>query len=312
MRTVMLRVAGTAGFVLLVLVVLALGYVGWAVTHNGYVGVGTNFTESPLRKNPPPRLTAPVTLKMVTFNIQATWIVGTNRPARMRAIAEYLGPLDPDIVGFQEVFVPADRELLISELKKHTRLQYNQYYPSGYIGSGVFISSAFPIKELWFHRYQAIAPAYKFWEGDGLAGKGIGLARIELPGGAGFFDFFDTHAQAGYGNAAYKDVRKKEMAEAADFINSARCGTIPAFMAGDLNCRPTTPEHITLVQGADLARMLTMDTSLDHIYAARDPHYQFEVLESREIPAIIQKDGKPFELSDHNGYFTVVRVTPVN
>lgn len=312
MTYVIMRVLGTVGLVLVALLTLAVAYVGWAAAHNDYVGVGTNFTESPLRKNPPARLAAPVTLKMVTFNIQATWIVGTNRPARMRAIAEYLGPLDPDVVGFQECFVPADRDLLISEMKKKTRLRYNQYYPSGNVGSGVLISSAYPIQEAWFHRYEAIAPAWKVWEGDGMAGKGIGLARLELPGGAGFVDFFDTHAQAGYGNADYKVIRKQEMAEAAEFINSARCGTIPAFVTGDFNSGREAPEHRTLVEGANLERVMNVESSIDHIYAARDPHYRFEVVESREIPEVIQRDGKPFALSDHNGYFTVVRITPVN
>lgn len=312
MVAVILRVAEALGLLLLGLLAVVFGYVGWAVAHNGCVGVGTNFTESTLRKSPPARLAAPVTLKMVTFNIQATWIVGTNRPARMRAIAEYLGPLDPDIVGFQECFVPADRELLISEMKQHTRLRHNQYYPSGNVGSGLLISSAWPIREAWFHRYQAIASPWKFWEADGLAGKGVGLARIELPDGAGFVDFFDTHTQAGYGNPEYKIVRKQELAEAAEFINSARCGTIPAFLTGDLNCRQNAPEHITLVQGAGLERVMNVDSSIDHIYAARDPHYRFEVVESREIPARMQINGQPFQLSDHNGYLTVVRVTPIS
>ena len=273
--------------------------------------MSTRFVDSLLRKSPPARLAAPVTLKLVTFNIQALWIVGKNRPARMRAIAEHLGPLDPDIVGFQECFVPADRELLISELKKKTRLQHHQYYPSGNVGSGLLISSAFPIREAWFHRYQAIAPAWKIWEGDGLAGKGMGLARIELPGAAGYFDLFDTHAQAGYGNADYKLVRKQEMAEAAEFIKSAGCGPIPAFVVGDLNSGRDEPEHKTLVAGANLERVMSVESAIDHIYAVRDPHYKFEVLESAEIPETIQKDGKPFELSDHNGYFTVVKITPI-
>ena len=311
MTYVILRVLGAVGIALLALITLALGYVGWAVTHNGYVGVDTNFADSPLLKNPPAPLAAPVTLKLVTFNIQATWIVGTNRPARMRAIAEYLGPLDPDVVGFQECLVPADRDLLISEMKKQTRLQYNQYYPSGSLGSGVLISSAFPIKEVWFHRYEAIAPAWKFWEGDGLAGKGMGLARIELPGGAGYFDFFDTHAQAGYGNANYKVVRKQEMAEAAQFITGARCASIPAFVAGDFNSSQDT-ELKTLIEGAGLERIMSVDSSIDHIFAVRNPHYRFEVVESLQIPATIQREGGPFELSDHNGYFTVVRATPAS
>ena len=311
MMPVIKRAARAVGLVLLVLLAALVACAGWVATHNAHVGVSTNVADSPLLKNPPARLAAPVTLKMVTFNIQATWIVGTNRPARMRAIAEYLGPIDPDIVGFQECLVPANRELLISEMKKHTRLQYNQYYPSGYVGSGALISSAFPIREVWFYRYEAIEPAWKLWQGDGMAGKGIGLARIELPGGAGLVDFFDTHTQAGYGNVGCRAICGLELAEAAEFINIARCGTVPAFVTGDFNCRRERPEHKTFVAGANLERVMSVESAIDHIYAVRDPHYRFDVVESREIPATIQRDGKPFELSDHNGYFTKVTITPV-
>ena len=305
------RAAWVAGFLLLALVVVAAAFAGWRLTKNGYVGVATRFADSPLRKNPPPRLTAPVTLKLATFNIQALWVAGKNRPARMRAIAEYLAPLDPDVIGFQECFVSADRELLLSELGRQTRLLHHEYYPSGNVGSGLLICSAYPICEAWFHRYQAIAPAWKFWQGDGLAGKGIGLARIALPGAAGFLDFFNTHAQAGYGNDAYKVLRKEEMAEAAEFINAARCGPAPAFVTGDFNARRGAPEHDLLVARAGLDRVMSVESTIDHIYAARDPHYHYEVIETREIPATIEKDGRPFELSDHNGYLTTVRISPV-
>jgi endonuclease/exonuclease/phosphatase family metal-dependent hydrolase len=310
MTAVYVRIAYGLGILGIVLLVALALCVTWVAARNGRVGVPGEFADSPLLKNPPARLTVPVTLKVVTFNIQALWVVGKNRPARMRAIADYLGPLDPDMAGFQECFVSADRELLISELKKRTRLQYHQYYPSGTVGSGLLISSAFPIREAWFHRYQAIGAAWRFWEGDGLAGKGMGLARLELPDGAGFVDLFDTHAQAGYGKAEYKLVRGQEMAEAALFIRGARCGTAPAFVMGDLNSPPDAPAHKTLVEGANLERVMNIDSGIDHIYAARDTRYKFEVIETRQIPATIQKDGKPFALSDHNGYFTVVRITP--
>src|SRR5690606_4091093 len=127
-------------------------------------------------------------------------------------IAERLVALDPDIVGFQEAFIAADREVLQAGLAA-SRLQHFQYYASGTVGSGLLIASAFPIREAWFCRFSKSNPWYKFNEGDWWAGKGVALARLELPEGGGFIDFYNTHAQAGYGNPAYKVVRNFQMAE---------------------------------------------------------------------------------------------------
>ncbi|NLF57635.1 MAG: hypothetical protein GX580_08350 [Candidatus Hydrogenedens sp.] len=291
------------------LVVMTLLFFGWRLARNGWVGVDTDFGKSALLKTPPAALTEPVEVRLVTFNIQALWVVGRDRPARMRAIAGRLAELDPDVVGFQEAFVPADRELLVSELKRLTRLQHHQYYPSANVGSGVMISSAWPLEEVWFHRYAAHAPAYRFWEGDGLAGKGIGLARIALPGG-GVMDFFNTHAQAGYGNPAYKLVRAEQMREAAAFIREAGTGTGPAFFVGDMNCRAGEPEYDRLVEELSLERAMAIPSRIDHIFWVPQPRYRIETLETVTLDDKFTEKGRQVQLSDHPGYFSRVRIIP--
>src|SRR5690606_22364249 len=141
---------------------------------------------------------------------------------------------DPDIVGFQEAFIARDRAVLQQRLAG-SRLTQFQYYASGSVGSGLFIASAYPIRETWFCRFIDSNPWHKFSEGDWWAGKGVALARIELP--VGMVDFFNTHAQAGYGNPAYDLVREKQMTQLAGFVNDARLRTAPALLVGDMNCR---------------------------------------------------------------------------
>ena len=102
-------------------------------------------------------LTEPVTLRVVTFNIHDIYVVSTDRNERMRAIAEKLCTFDADIVGFQESFIRGHRSDLIETLKRGSRLQYHQYYPSRVVGSGLLISSAFPITERAFLRFSAKA-----------------------------------------------------------------------------------------------------------------------------------------------------------
>lgn len=277
---------------------------------NDHTGVSVVFSDSALLGNKPPALTKPLTLKLVTFNIQDLLVVARDHEDRMRAIARKLGELDPDIVGFQEAFITDHRKILMEGLDKGSRLKHFQYFESAYMGSGLLIASAFPIEEAWFLRYRASNPWWKLWEGDYWAGKGAGLARIALPDG-GMVDFFTTHAQAGYGNAAYKIVRKDQMTQLGEFIRDARLGTVPAFLTGDMNCRPGSEDYETVVNTAGLLRIMNIQSAIDHIFAVDDPRYTLDVIDTVRIDEKVTLGDKTFDLSDHNGYMSTVTVSPV-
>ena len=283
-------------------------FVGVMALFNGRVGTETDFSASPALASPPARITAPLTLKVVTFNIQDLALVSTERPRRMRGIGAVLNILDPDIVGFQESFIEADREILLAELA-HTRLQHHQYYPSGTGGSGLLVSSAFPIKEVYFHRFTVSNQFYKLWEGDWWAGKGVSLTRVELPNGSQL-DFYNTHAQAGYGNPDYDIVRKQQMTELAEFVVKSQCPTTPTFVVGDMNCRPGDEDFEAAVQGAGLVRAMIGESRIDHIFSVESPHYGFRVTETVPIDQTVTFDGKELELSDHTGWMSTIEIRP--
>lgn len=297
-----------AMLVLLVLVVAGLtSLVLFLYLKNGHIGIETDFGKSAFLKQETAPIAEPLTVKIVTFNIQDLFVVGRNRPARMRHIGRVLADLDPDIVGFQESFIKKDREVLIEALEK-TRLHYHQYYSSGLAGSGLLIASAWPIREAFFHRYSISGPAQRIWEGDFWAGKGVALARIETP--AGMLDFYDTHAQAGYGRSSYREVRRYQMAELAAFMNASRIRTAPAFLVGDMNCGIGAEDYETVVREAGLTRMMAIDSAIDHIFTTANDRYHFETLETVKIAERISEGGVVFGLSDHSGYMSTIRVTP--
>jgi sphingomyelin phosphodiesterase 2 len=298
---------------------------------NQRTGAPTVYQRSGLLADPPAQWTAPVTLRIVTFNIADAYGFTTNRPERMRAIAATLTRLDPDLVGLQESFIARDRALLLDALG-HSRLTHHVRFPAGTTGNGLLILSAYPIKEHWFYRYYANNPWYRLWEGDWWAGKGVGLARVELPGG--FLDFYDTHAQAGRSNPThYVEVRTKQMAGLAQFMNGSRTGSAPAFIVGDFNTPMDRSDLATAIEEAHLLRMMNQDTGIDHIFAVDDPHYRFEVLDTvpitgkvmgsradiflsraptpRELKGILFGPGEETSLSDHRGWMSTVRITPV-
>ncbi len=274
---------------------------------NSRVGVGDDLAGSALLATPPAPLSAPVTLKVATFNIHDLYLASEDRPLRMRSIGAKLMILDPDIVGFQEAFIESDRAILLKELES-TRLKYHQYYPSGSVGSGLLIASAFPIKEVYFHRFTTSNPFYKIWEGDWWAGKGVALARLELP--EGHIDFYNAHAQAGYGNPAYDLVRNEQMAELADFIKRSHSVSAPALLAGDMNCRIEDTEFQTAVNGAGLERVMVGESRIDHLFARTDERYAFEVLRTEPIEAVVKLGEKEISLSDHTGYMSTITIRP--
>lgn len=269
---------------------------------NGRIGAETDISKSLLLKSPPPLLAAPADLKVITFNVQNLWVVGRNRAERMRAIGDLLTQLDPDIVGFQEVFAEKERDILIRALEG-SRLRHHEYFPSATVGSGLLIMSAWPIKETLFHRYSVSNEWFRLWEGDWWAGKGVALARIEHP--SGIIDFYNTHAQAGYGRTANKVVRMQQMREAALFVNETRTRSAPAFFVGDFNCRPGDPEFELLVRDIGMVPLMDGGRRIDNIFGMADRAYAFEVLAFAEWE---RHNG--LRLSDHRGYMSTIRVVP--
>lgn len=312
----------------LVLFLIVLAFAAF----NGRTGAPTGFSQSAASGQPPMPLTEPLTLRLVTFNIADAYGFTTNRPERMRAIGALITELDPDIVGFQEAFIAADREILLEALGE-SRLRYHVRYPSGTVGNGLLTVSAFPIEEAHFHRFERSGPWYKLWEGDWWAGKGVGLARVRLPGGA-MVDFYNTHAQAGRRHPTrYLEVRTSQMEGLAQFVNATQSGTAPAFVVGDFNTVPGRADFEAAVRGAQLKRIMTIDSGIDHLLAVDDGAHHVETLEThivqgevmgskgnlflsraptlREMRRLYFGPGEMTALSDHDGFLSVVRVSPV-
>ncbi len=294
------------GLILSVALVL-VGIVVGLYRHNRYVGIDTDFSGSRFLAASPRPLKNAFTLKIATFNIQDLYFAAQDRLARMRHIGRILSELDPDIVGFQESFIASDRAILIEALS-HSRLKYHTYYPSGVAGSGLLISSAWPIREAYFLRYSVSGPASRVWEGDFWGGKGVALARVESP--AGMLDIYNTHAQAGYGRPEYRIVRQQQMEELATFVNASRTGTAPAFLVGDMNCRIDQEDYETAVNTATLARAMSIDSGIDHIFAVQDEQYHFDVRDTIRIWETITEGERTFHLSDHAGFMSEIEILP--
>ncbi len=249
-----------------------------------------------------------VTLKIVTFNVWDSYVFPDHRE-RMREIGRFLAELDPDLVGLQEAFVESDRELLLEQLED-SRLKYWKYYPSGMVGSGLMVISAFPIQETSFRRYSKNGKWYKPWQGDWYAGKGAARACIKLPEGSGYLDFYNTHAVAGYDgqNDLHVDDRIVQMKELAEFIESSSTEAVPAILVGDMNCKPGSIEYTTIVERAGIIRLTNIDSRIDHIFGVESSDYHFAVESTEEVSSFMTEAGENLRLSDHNCYVSTIQI----
>ncbi len=316
------------GSVLLLILGLFITLVFAAIVINPKTAAATDYSSSPYLSVPPPLLEMPLTLKIVTFNIADGYLFTTNRRERILAIAALLTKLDPDIVGLQECFIASDRQLLLDSLKD-SRLRYHADYPAATVGNGLFTLSAYPIVEQYFHRFQANNPWYKIYQGDWWAGKGVGLARIELPSGAQM-DFYNTHAQAGRRDDDNRRVREHQMRELSAFLNESRSRTAPAFIVGDFNTRFDRSDLQYAIDHSGLKPAVTMDTGIDFIFAMENDLYDIEAVDTQGIegsapgsaaaiflsrapsPRELWKmwfgAGEETPLSDHTGYMSTITI----
>jgi len=220
---------------------------------------GTLTVTADLLRSPSPSMTVQLLLRVLTLNI---WGIpySADYTQRTQALAATLAHSDYDVVCLQEVWNHADVERL-TRAARQCGLVHAQHFPSGVIGSGLLTLSRYPIIDTDFYRYRLGGTVETIWHGDYIAGKGVGLTRIQTP--AGVVDVYNTHAIAQYHPDAmdtYRAHRAAQLYEATRYIG-AETTTNPLIFCGDFNVRP---DHL----GYMVVRTLL---GLDDVWAALRP-----------------------------------------
>lgn len=115
-------------------------------------------------------------------------------------------------------------------------------------GSGCAIASRYPILDTAWMPFSACGTPYRIDQWDWQAGKGIGLARVLLPGEMGTADVYVSHLVAQYSDGPrdeYAQQRVLQALEASIFIRSTRRSDLTLLLA-DLNAGPDTLVYRTL------------------------------------------------------------------
>ena len=252
----------------------------------------------------PEPLRAPVRLRVATQNVKAMYIQSTHREERMHGIAGLLIEHEADIVCFQEAFIAKCRQILVERLGE-AGLEHHVYFRCGLIGSGLLFVSRYPIIETRFERYKNEGNPFALHHGDYWAGKGIASIRVVHPDG--HLVVYGTHVHAAYRNP-YERTRLKQMHQATAFVNETAPEGIPAFVLGDINCEPHEDGYKTLVEGASLTRMMTLDSDIDHIFLRHAEAHQAQTLDTARMAGIYCDGGVIYLHSDHFGFCSEIEV----
>jgi endonuclease/exonuclease/phosphatase family metal-dependent hydrolase len=290
----------------------------------------------------------------------ATWNLGGAPPefpsgldAAMRRAGETTLRHSPaiDVIGFQEVFFPANLERLEAVLAPaYVRIPSAAVAVKSGAPWPLLIQSPLlfgPLATSWrlrqgglalfvrrdgpfdltrapaarFHPYAAEAPAYRLYEGDGYADKGIQEAVLPLRDG-GEIALLNTHVQAQYRarHRRYRAVRSAQLEQLAEIGNrhgSAR----PVIVLGDLNTRPDEADVYPKI--AAHWRDLTIGPNgrpapATSIGSEKNPpawidyvlgrHPAADGIRTRQVALITEVEPPA---SDHHGLFAQLSIDPV-
>ena len=239
---------------------------------------------------------------------------------RAKLIPKHILADSVDVVVFQEMFDAKARKHLVNGLKAD--LPYvigpGKLRPKGYKkGSGVMIMSRYPFKFLEKIKYNDCKGIP-----DCRARKGVII--VEVNDGKRTYQIAGTHMQAGGG----KELKMKQIEQAAALMRQFRKEGVPQFAVGDFNVRnsdtvlyPKLLKDFEANDGPFEGELIyTSDHKLNDLYKYNPNHrntvdyilYKDNGVQPTQIKRVIRPYKQPYhkrhqDLSDHYGLLMTVR-----
>lgn len=269
-------------------------------------------------------LPEPCRLRVLSWNVHG--LLGPfsrDRPQRLHRIAREVAVHAPDLVAFQEAWAGSPHALIraLPGYTAHFVSSVRRSARGGLLmmvrdGSGWNLAGA----TASFRRFSVAAPAWKLWQGDGIAGKGatfVRLARRDVEHGLWFVC---THVQARYRGSEYRDVRFSQLRELSQWLHELGSNA-PVVLAGDLNTPPHEHELYASIAGLgiDLSREHHSQPSAFTSCPAHGEHGWIDYVLVRPLPGqqiasevrLIRNRAPDDPFSDHHGLVADVAFAPL-
>ncbi len=259
-------------------------------------------------------------LSVLCWNLHGLpWPISKDPRGRIQRASAKIRELAPDVILLQEIWSGWGVEILMRALHpewKASCVPRRRGAPSGGLLALVRAASGWIVRGApEFYRYDASAPAWKIWEGDGLSGKGALIVSLERDGERLFA--VDTHLQSQYGGSDYFAVRDAQLRQLGALIARLDQG-VPAIIAGDFNTDCREPLYSRIAEmGIDLTvnaregRGTNFDlrdgkpTWIDYVLSTNSKRWSARA----ELELIMNRCfDDPY--SDHHGLLCTVTLTP--
>lgn len=249
-------------------------------------------------------------LTVVTYNVHGlpSFVTGDDTPGRMRLISPLLGAFD--LVGLQEDFMPDAHALLMGAVRHAARGRFDRTLTGRFYGSGLtFLADRRVVLEATehFEAYSGVIDGAN----DGMASKGIHLARVELAPGVEL-DLWNTHMDAGGGKGDI-EARAAQLVQIEAALRARSAGRAILFI-GDTNLNEKRPaDQAALARfleatGLRCACVATREgccARIDRILWRSGIGVELRPIEWGVAPGFTWEQGKP--LSDHEPIRAVIR-----
>lgn len=228
-------------------------------------------------------------LRVATLNTWALpWPLAKTPSARVRAIGQELSRLDLDAIGFQEVWTPKARRLLIEAGRSAGLLQ--AWHPQSTLQGGLLLLSRHPIRSAGFEAFALRGHPERPLQGDYFGGKGY--AHLSLRVGDRDISIVDTHLQARYPSDAtheYRSHRTGQIVQAALALRGIR---EPLIVLGDFNFRERTPEYRVLTGLSGLRDVAAELDCREATVQASNPYRLGRARPDQRVDFVFIRDGE--------------------
>lgn len=233
-------------------------------------------------------------LRVATLNVWALpWPLAETPSARVRAIGRELSVLELDAIGFQEVWTPKARRLLIQAGRRAGLPHF--WHPDSTLQGGLLVLSRHPIRRASFQAFTLRGHPERPLQGDYFGGKGY--AHLSLRVGDRNFSLIDTHLHARYRSTAaheYRSHRTGQIVQAALALREIR---EPLIVLGDFNLRERTPEYEVLMGLSGLRDVAAELDRREATVQASNPYRLGTAKPDRRVDYVFVRDGEQTQFS---------------
>jgi len=257
-------------------------------------------------------------MKLICWNLHAVPLIGVRVAQRLNAAAAAIDREAADVVLLQEIWTDEAVYVIQKALGANYAVMNGEHSSGRHCGGLLTLLR----RDTWqatgpaaFTRFTVSAPAWKFWQGDGLFKKGVLAVTADGPTGHRLV-LLNTHLQSQYGyfhadgvlraRQAYVPERIAQLRELEAVSQRYRD---PLIVGGDFNTTPDEWPALGLpAEWQELTAALRMTGAVTYIEKT-GPHSWYDYVFARSLPRasatatarLIQNTAVDVPFSDHHG-----------